>query len=81
MIVERRILTEGWKSVNFAAFADMDRPVRTKEKSVVISYRPEAKVRCLHYHSVVCRSVGVRVIYCVRLAHIIVFNSNTHETS
>ena len=51
MTVERRILTEGWKSVNFAAFADMDRPVRTKEKSVVISYRPEAKVRCLQDHS------------------------------
>ena len=40
----------------------------------MISFRPEAKVRCLQYHSVVCQSGGV--INCVRLAHIIVFNSN-----
>ena len=54
----------------------MDRPVRTKEKSVVISFRPGSKVRCLHYHYVVCQSAGV--INCVRLAHIIVFNSNNY---
>ena len=33
-------------------------------------------MRCLQYHIVVCQSAGV--INCVRLAHIIVFNSSNY---
>ncbi len=55
-VIERRILTEGWKSSQHAIFEFMSKPVEYKDLNVVVSYNPKYKVcastfiiACLYY--------------------------------
>ena len=48
MVIERRVLSEGWKSVNQAIFEFMSKPVEMKDVNVVVSYDPKYKVYMLY---------------------------------
>ena len=45
MVIERNLLTEGWKSVAIAPFFKFAKPVVTKETNVVMDYSSKYKVK------------------------------------
>ena len=44
MVVERKLLTEGWKAIGKAKFEYMARAVEVKDTNVIINYLPKYKV-------------------------------------
>ena len=44
MRIERRVLTEGWKSINSVALHGLAMPVEMKDVNVIIHYKPDFKV-------------------------------------
>jgi len=44
MVIERKLLTEGWKSVGIAKFKRMASAVEVKDTNVIICYPPQWKV-------------------------------------
>jgi len=52
MVIERKLLTEGWKSVGIAKFKRMASAVEVKDTNVIICYPPQWKGQKLHHISV-----------------------------
>ena len=48
MLIEQRVLGEGWKSEKSAIFQYFSGPVEVKDINVVMHYRPEIKVHPCH---------------------------------
>ena len=44
MVVERKLLTEGWKAIGKAKFEYMAGAVEVKDNNVIINYLPKYKV-------------------------------------
>ena len=45
LLIERRVLGEGWKSEKSAVFQHFAGPVEVKDINIVMHYRPEIKVQ------------------------------------
>ena len=53
MLIERRVLDEGWKTEKCASFKHFATQVEVKDVNVVIHYLPNIKVHyCIVIHSV-----------------------------
>ena len=60
MVIESRLLTEGWKSVGIAKFKRMASAVEVKDTNVIINYASQWKVSIRNYlytYIIIC---GVR---------------------
>ena len=44
MVIERKLLTEGWKAIGKAKFEYMAEAVKVKDTNVIIDYLPRYKV-------------------------------------
>ena len=44
MVIERKLLTEGWKAIGKAKFECMAEAVKVKDTNVIIDYLPRYKV-------------------------------------
>ena len=56
MLIEKRLLSEGWKTTAKANFSHLAKPVNVKDNNVIVSYLPKYKV-------------GVHMVICMVIIH------------
>ncbi len=59
MLIERKILTEGWTSFQDVEFGTFDAPVEIKDVTILINYSKKYKVQavCVHGFSIAITSI------------------------
>ncbi|XP_064395949.1 intermembrane lipid transfer protein VPS13A-like isoform X2 [Halichondria panicea] len=75
-VIERRILTEGWKSSQHAIFEFMSKPVEYKDLNVVVSYNPKYKDNKLNSLALSSEKLASEVAHTVNNGYLSFVNEN-----